>query len=535
MSVLAELKPRRRDRIMDIVQAAGLDVSDWASSPTGASNPKYCYEWAFSDEERRNFVFCLWYEDCEMDAGDSIIQRGNARTLILRLEGQGSPRARRARWFDELLQDAWRLGSSIRVALVDQSDAAKVDRAEQDNAAFRQLDPVAWHLDHYDMMTGDYVLRREASHLARLSSQPVGDIKHHEAVEELRIQSNRHDAPARASEMQMDYVCRIVYSDNSWVRPARASEEAANSFASSRGFGHEEWLFRDEWTIGAWRYAFLQGVNNSYERLCRENAPFSLTLFTIDPNVGHRYVARMFGVEALRPEDAERAIEEFRRHGWFDVMRAEIAAIGGRADSLGDDMLARQVLNLRYRPDRVERLLGMPIAAQDDPILRIRRYKLCKSTNIGVPGAAGLTGGREPTTSAYFRNGTEPSWVTPEHGVMQEVLRAELRAEYPNAEVRCEVRGIDLLLETSAERVFFEVKSELCTRRVVREALGQIMEYAYYRDHGDDRAVRLVVVGRSPATEDDIAYLTLLRAKFGIPIEYRQVYVNSRSQQRDLQ
>jgi hypothetical protein len=325
----------------------------------------------------------------------------------------------------------------------------------------------------------------------------------------------------------MDYVCRIVYSDNGWVRPAAAFQEAPDSFASTRGFGHEEWLFRDEWTIGGWRYAFIQGVNDSYERLCKEGATFSVTVFTRAPDVGHRYVARMFGVEVLCPDDARRAVEEFRRRGWFDVMRAEIAAVGGRPEALGDDVLAAHILNLRYRPDRVERLKGMPVAMQDDPVRRIRRYTLCGSKNVGLQERVDVTGSHEPKTAAYFRNGTEPSWVTPEHGAMQKILRQELSDEFPHATVRCEVGGVDVLLETDRERVFFEVKSELCTRRVIREALGQVMEYAFYRPHDDDRDVRLVVVGRSAASKDDLAYLQMLKAKFCIPVDYRQVTVDS--------
>lgn len=529
MSILSEIKPVRRDRIMDVVQAAGLDVSDWAGSPTGASNPKYCYEWAFSDQQRKKFVFCLWYESCEADADGSVYHRGNARPIIQKLEDQRSPRARRARHFDELLQDAWYSRSGVRVALVDRSDTAKLNHAEEDasQAAFRQLDPVVWTLDHYEMMSGEYVLRRELGHPRKSAIEKVPDLDASTTPHSSGIEAARREAASEQADAdgQMDYVCRVVYSNNNWSRPARAFEEAANSFASSRGFGHEEWLFRDEWTIGGWRYGFLQGINDSYARLCMENQPFNVTLFTLDPNYGHRYVARMFGVEVLRPSDAVRAIEEFRRLGWLDIMRAEIEAVGGRAKSLGEDELAEHILNCRFRPGRVQRLVEMPIATQDDPVRRIRRYTLCRSMNIDPPDLLGSSGGREPSTSAYFRDGTEPTWVTPEHGVIQKILRAELCAEYPDGNVRCEVNGVDVLLETSAERVFFEVKSELCTRRVIREALGQVLEYAYYREHGDHRDVRLVIVGRGAETKNDTAYLTTLREKFGIPIEYRQVIV----------
>lgn len=528
MKKLAELKPRRRERVMDAVQAAGLDVSDWARSPTGASNPKYCYEWAFADERREKVVLCLWFEECEVDSDGSIEQRGNIRPLILRLEGKGTPQAKRARRFDQLLQDAWRLDSTIRVVLVDRSGSAKRDDPEQEvsRAAFRQLDPVAWRLSSYDMMTGDYVIRREPAQLHLASFPEVGNSELQDSVEGGTPLLSAQGPERTTAQVQMDYVCRIVYSDNGWIRPAAAFDEAADSFASTRGFGHEEWLFRDEWTIGGWRYAFLQGVNSSYERLCRERAPFSVTLFTMAPDVGHRYVARLFGVEVLCPDDARRAVAEFRRRGWFDVMRAEIAAVGGRAETLGNDVLAEHILNLRYRPDRVERLRGMPLAMQDDPVRRIRRYTLCSTTNVGGQDSTGLNEGHDPRTAAYFRSGTEPSWVTSEHGAMQERLRKELRAEFPGATVRCEVDGVDVLLETAQERVFFEVKSELCTRRVIRDALGQILEYAYYRPQGDGRDVRLVVVGRSSASDDDLVYLGLLKEKFGIPVAYRQVVID---------
>lgn len=529
MNKLAELKPRRRDRIMDAVEAAGLDVSEWAASAMGAANGKYCYEWAFADGRRDNVVLCLWFEDCELDSDGAVVQRGNMRPLILRLEGQGTPRARRARRFDELLQDAWRLGSRIRVALVDRSDAAKRDPAGQDvsHAAFRQLDPVAWRVASYDMMTGDYLLRRELVQSEPVAATDLSEVDLPVRGDEDIPDSAPHNNDVGRAPGQMDYVCRIVFSDNGWVRPAAAFQEAADSFASTRGFGHEEWLFRDEWTIGGWRYAFLQGVNDSYDRLCKEGAPFSVTLFTRAPDVGHRYVARMFGVEVLCPDDARRAVEEFRRRGWFDVMRAEIAAVGGHPEALGDDVVAAQILNLRYRLDRVERLKGMPVAMQDDPVRRIRRYTLCGSKNVGLQHQVDVTGGHEPKTAAYFRNGTEPSWITPEHGAMQERLRHELRIEYPDATVRCEVDGVDVLLETDQERVYFEVKSELCTRRVIREALGQVMEYAYYLPPGDDRDVRLVAVGRSVASDDDLKYLDLLKEKFGIPVEYRRVVIDS--------
>jgi hypothetical protein len=48
MTDLSELKPKKRQRIMDLVEEAGVDITDWANIKRGkkwaAANPKYCYE-----------------------------------------------------------------------------------------------------------------------------------------------------------------------------------------------------------------------------------------------------------------------------------------------------------------------------------------------------------------------------------------------------------------------------------------------------------------------------------------------------------
>lgn len=76
MSELSELKPRERLRIIDLVSAAGVDVSDWGNFKRGggnaASNPKYCYEWSLV-EPNKVVVLNLWY--ASMQERDGLIYR----------------------------------------------------------------------------------------------------------------------------------------------------------------------------------------------------------------------------------------------------------------------------------------------------------------------------------------------------------------------------------------------------------------------------------------------------------------------------
>jgi len=65
MPVLPSLRPVELLRIMDLVEAAGHDITDWANTKGApAANPKYCYEWAFL-QAGQPVVLCLWHEEMQ--------------------------------------------------------------------------------------------------------------------------------------------------------------------------------------------------------------------------------------------------------------------------------------------------------------------------------------------------------------------------------------------------------------------------------------------------------------------------------------
>lgn len=157
--ILQSLKPTTKSLIIDVVEAVGIDVTDWRKS--GADNPSYCYHWAFADKERRKILLCLWYDDCVI-GDDGVHQSWNFREYIRQLEADGGPKAGRAREVDLLLQDAWRQKIPVRVAIVDETSGRKANKKEGESsqAAYRELDSEPWHLKHYDWMTGDCVIVR---------------------------------------------------------------------------------------------------------------------------------------------------------------------------------------------------------------------------------------------------------------------------------------------------------------------------------------------------------------------------------------
>lgn len=152
-NVLADLLlPNSKPRMLDLVERAGFDVSDWANFKGGpakaGSNPKYCYEWCY--EQEGLFLLNIWYENMLLEEGE-IEQRLNLRS---RNSDQTGIRRVRAKRFDDMVQRAFQLGSHPRVIIQHRSKMGK------GNVETRLLDPAHWTVVAYNELSGDFVIRR---------------------------------------------------------------------------------------------------------------------------------------------------------------------------------------------------------------------------------------------------------------------------------------------------------------------------------------------------------------------------------------
>jgi hypothetical protein len=95
----------------------------------------------------------------------------------------------------------------------------------------------------------------------------------------------------------MHKLARISYNSSEWRKPTGEAQkyEAPGTYNYQNGFGHEDWLFRSDWLLDGWRYAFIQGVNKA--RLKYLNQPIDLTLYTIDSEKRCRFVANVYSLD----------------------------------------------------------------------------------------------------------------------------------------------------------------------------------------------------------------------------------------------
>lgn len=153
-STIEALKPFENQRIMDLVECAGIDISDWANykGKEPATNPKYCYEWSFLSEQAGVLVCCIWHD--MLQESDGKVQA--IFNVLKTAETQKSQQQKRAHKLHNELHRAKDNRWTIRAVIVSEkftrNGTSKVDK--------RLLDDSPWFVDSYDPYTNEWKLTR---------------------------------------------------------------------------------------------------------------------------------------------------------------------------------------------------------------------------------------------------------------------------------------------------------------------------------------------------------------------------------------
>ena len=86
---------------------------------------------------------------------------------------------------------------------------------------------------------------------------------------------------------------------------------------------------------------------------------------------------------------------------------------------------------------------------------------------------------------------------------------------------------IDVVVRHGAKAYsFYEIKTALSAAACIREALGQVLEYAYWPGGQEPKCI--VICGEGRLEKDAKAYLCRLKDKFGLPLAYEQVVLDAK-------
>lgn len=176
---LEALRPNSRANVIELVAAAGIDVSPWGSRQDGhkvknpAQNQSYCFEWAFGGENEPTLL-CIWHSSMAISEGE-IVHEGSMLKFALELERiatdrtalrgarqSARSRAARARKFDSRLQRAFRKSVPIRVVVLQGEPDVSAEEFDTTRVKSRRLDDVSWSVREY-RADGTYRLVRNVA------------------------------------------------------------------------------------------------------------------------------------------------------------------------------------------------------------------------------------------------------------------------------------------------------------------------------------------------------------------------------------
>ena len=333
--------------------------------------------------------------------------------------------------------------------------------------------------------------------------------------------------PAPASAFK---VARLCWNTNDWQSPTGRIGKVGNkkAFEGAYGFGHEEWVLDHSRLLDGWKYGFVQALNHSFEKYA--GTTIDLLLYTIDNKSKRRYwVASIVQAHVLTEQEAKQANRTFEKNGWLDEMREQV-----RMQGLDDGTLTvenpQELLNFRYRPDSLTRFDPMvEFPAKDLPAAYYGTFLgLPESQAAIVQGAISVDALKERNIDALTSTRTtkaDERVVDLTHKRWQRELRASLKETLPHAEIYVETRvdghWVDIVIKVGGKTIFVELKTCTVVRQAIREALSQLLEYAY-RPPSASRCDVLLIVCAGKENSNDLAYMGLLRERFKMPVHYLQ-------------
>lgn len=370
----------------------------------------------------------------------------------------------------------------------------------------------------------------------KLVCKTVDFIKKYESLYDDVINEVWHSNPKR--------LARIAYNEESWQRPSGryGKSKSKNSHEGKYGYGNEEWLFDKEKLINGYHYAFLEPIYKYYNLYKKKK--FDITLYTVDADTSTRYwVGEIKNLEVISDDEAVEVWEYYGKKGWLASMKDDIKVVNGKLNNFPNKD-AIQMFNVRFKPlDGI--LYNSPIEVSvNNPLYKINRYVLLNNeTQYDMvdfeADTFDFTNHKSPLPSENSGSPQKKKYSRPPKMVEMHFLHKEISNKlhrhfakiYGIDKVKTNVPAgygcneVDMIIERNDKEIkgliYYEIKTYDSLRLSIREALGQILEYAMWPNK--NRAAKFVIVTQPCPSEEKIIkqYLNNLRKNLNINLYYQ--------------
>jgi hypothetical protein len=385
----------------------------------------------------------------------------------------------------------------------------------------------------------DWIARNTFIFLGKYTTKPIKNLEESDILSVLEyldrllpiydyVESNR----GQFEQKREKRVSKICWNCNGWQKPSGQEGKSADmsSHEHHYRYGHEEWLFDFDKTIGGYHYAYLQPIGKHRDKYTGE--VFDIDLYSVNSTEHHSYwVAELKSAEVLDKETEKKVIEIYRKRGWLGEMLGDLNAVGADVENFKEWVERDGIFNIRFRPQDVYWFGTEPVPFADDEKISHTRYTLLYRDHVrrkpdhtvGIISGIDRKDINDLKTQRRSQRIVECSQL---HNEIQNSLLGYLREAFPDEEIKLEGgtgygTNIDLYRKAqSGVTYFYEVKTYPSAKACIREALGQLIEYAFYPDR--KMANFLVIVSQAPLGDDERKYLSHLQSQLPIPVGYIQ-------------
>lgn len=317
----------------------------------------------------------------------------------------------------------------------------------------------------------------------------------------------------------MDKIARICWNTHDWKRPSgsEGKSQSDSSYEKIIGFGHEEWLLDDSKIMpDGYHYAFLQPMN--VKSGIHVGQTYNIHLFTISPLKQKVYIGCLNNAIGVSAEESKKVYSYYRKEGWLAEMKEDVKYAGGTVKDFKPDWM----FNVKFKFSEAN------ISYSNQPVLKSdsigHRYNLMNKVG-DFEYVRDEEGNIETldTSLIYRTTNAGEIVIDPLHKKIQNAVVELLKDQYvhlyleteDSPKQRVDIKGI---LKGSVEWHYFEVKT-YSAKRSIREALGQILEYAHYP--ASKRASKMFIIGPEKPDEKDREYMKMIRNTYHIPVWFR--------------
>lgn len=325
---------------------------------------------------------------------------------------------------------------------------------------------------------------------------------------------------------------RITWNEFNWEKPSghfwsKENQTKKNiAYENQYGFGHEEWLFNQRYRINGFQYGYVRGVEKA---LLENDLIDELYLYTKDTEGNYFFIGILKNVVRILRNKEEQDLIKVVFDKYFQIAIEELKEVNSDYTEL---LRTGMTPTLKFKWEDANILDDpIPVKINDSKYRRYQSYRLTKelelfsNNHIEKQIKLDFRPGKAKNKSSYTisrKKGKRE--VKSLHVEILDYLYSKLleKTDKNNLSVeKSSVNGkiIDLLEKIEDNKFnFYEVKTSNSGLTNIREAIGQILEYALI----DEKIIAqtLIIIGPAKLNDNEEKYLKRLRHILSIKIEY---------------